>query len=354
MTSPTRLLAVIGIVAVLVGCTAAEPAPDNEPVAPPETTEAPTTTSLSVATSTALPSTENLNALYRIDRATLEQLPASEPLSIGDWAWGISSENGSWLALRVGTEENQFEEMHLVGVVIKDKGVLLGLRPKDAAEFWIEMGPVFKYSETDTVPGHYLSDTRPYGIGEFGQAGFRVGIYKDSRIRAKDAYRGFLVDLSATVYPVVADVTSQFEVYSLATAAYFTFPVIKRPFLSLKAGAKKVHGDFPFHEAAFVGGEPSERKLPYQRYGGDEAVYGSAELRIPVVGFPLILPIDIGVYVYGNSGRVYVDRQSPDGWHTSRGAGAWIGILNPSSGVEVDLGNYVGRNIVQAKIGFSF
>ncbi|RPH63428.1 MAG: hypothetical protein EHM89_04035 [Acidobacteria bacterium] len=218
----------------------------------------------------------------------------------------------------------------------------------------IEMGPVFKYSSTDTVPGHYLSDTRPYGIGEFGQAGFRVGIYKDSRIRAKDAYRGFLVDLSATIYPVMADVTSQFEVYSLATAAYFTFPVIKRPFLSLKAGAKKVHGDFPFHEAAFVGGEPSERKLPYQRYGGDEAVYGSAELRIPVVGFPLILPIDIGVYVYGNSGRVYVDRQSPDGWHTSRGAGVWIGILNPSSGVEVDLGNYVGRNIVQAKIGFSF
>lgn len=218
----------------------------------------------------------------------------------------------------------------------------------------VEMGLVFKHSSTDTVSGHYLSDTKPYGIGEFEQTGFRLGIYKDSRIRARDAYRGLLLDLSATVYPAVLDVTSQFEVYSLATAAYFTFPVIKRPFLSLKAGAKQVHAAFPFHEAAFVGGEPSERKLPYQRYGGDAALYGSAELRIPVVGFPFILPIDIGVYVYGNAGRVYVDRQSPDGWHTSRGAGVWIGILNPSSGVEVDLGNYVGRNIVQAKIGFKF
>jgi hypothetical protein len=73
-----------------------------------------------------------------------------------------------------------------------------------------------------------------------------------------------------------------------------------------------------------------------------------------VVGFPFILPIDIGLYVYGNAGRVYVDRLSPEGWHSSRGAGAWIGILNPSSGVDIDLGNYVGRNIVQAKIGFSF
>jgi len=218
----------------------------------------------------------------------------------------------------------------------------------------ISIGPVFMYSSTDTAAGNYLSDTKPYGIGDFGQAGLRLGLYRDSRIRARDAYRGLLLDLSATVYPAVLDVTSQFEVYSLATAAYFTFPVIKRPFLSLKAGASQVHGDFPFHEAAFIGGEPSERKLPHERYAGDAAIYGSAELRIPVVGFPFILPIDIGMYIYGNAGRVFVDRLSPDGWHSSRGAGVWIGILNPASGVEVDLGNYVGRNIVQAKIGFKF
>jgi hypothetical protein len=118
----------------------------------------------------------------------------------------------------------------------------------------------------------------------------RLGIYKDSRTRARDAYGGLLFDLSATVYPAVLDVTSQFEVYSLATAAYFTFPVIKRPFVSLKAGAKQVRGDFPYQEAAFIGGEPSERKLPFQRYAGDAAIYGSAELRIPVVDFPLYCP----------------------------------------------------------------
>jgi len=218
----------------------------------------------------------------------------------------------------------------------------------------IAVGPVFKSSTTDTVPGHFISDNQPYGVGDFGQLGFRVGLRKDSRIRQKDNYRGLMFDLSATTYPEVMDVTSQFEVYSVNTAAYLTFPIIKRPYLSLKAGASKVRGTFPFHEAAFVGGDPSERKLPYQRYAGDEAVYGSAELRIPVVGFAFILPIDIGVYVYSNTGRVYVQHESPDGWHTSSGAGVWIGILNPNSGVSVDLGNYVGRNIVQAKIGFKF
>lgn len=218
----------------------------------------------------------------------------------------------------------------------------------------IAVGAVFKSSVTDTVPGHFISDTQPYGVGDFDQLGFRVGLYKDSRIRQKDHYRGLLIDLTATTYPEMMDVTSQFEVYALNTAGYITIPMIKRPFFSLKAGASHVRGIVPFHESAFVGGEPSERKLPYQRYAGDTAYYGSAELRIPLFGFPLLVPIDVGTYVYTNTGRVYLDNQSPGGWHTSSGAGVWIGILNPMSGVSVDLGNYVGRNIVQAKIGFKF
>jgi hypothetical protein len=218
----------------------------------------------------------------------------------------------------------------------------------------IEIGPVFKWSSTETNAGNFLSDTNPYGIGDFSQLGFRLGISRDSRIRQRDAYRGFLVDLSAAVYPAMLDVKSPFEVYAVTTAGYYTFPVIKRPFLVLKGGAKQVRGDYPFHEAAFIGGEPSERHLPHQRYAGDASIYGSAELRIPVVDFAFVLPIDIGVYVYGNGSRVYVDRESPGGWHNSSGGGVWIGILNPSTGVDLDLGNYIGRNIVQTKIGFSF
>jgi len=218
----------------------------------------------------------------------------------------------------------------------------------------IVAGPVFKHSTTDMTPGRFLADTRPYGSGEFSQAGFRVGLYKDSRIRAKDAYSGLLIDLSATAYPEALDVTSPFEVYALHTAAYYTFPIIKRPFLSLKAGAQEVRGDFPFHEAAFVGGKPSERNLARERYAGDRSFYGSAELRLPLFGFAYMLPFDIGAYVYGDGGRVYLDDVSPGGWHHSHGAGVWIGILNPMSGVGVDLGNEVGRNIVQAKIGFEF
>jgi hemolysin activation/secretion protein len=204
------------------------------------------------------------------------------------------------------------------------------------------------------APGNYVADTQPYGSGEFSQAGFRVGLYKDSRIRAKDAYSGTLIDLSATAYPAALDVASPFEVYALNTHAYYTFPVIKRPFMSLKAGGQVVRGVFPFQEAAFIGGKPSERDIPRERYAGDQSLYGSAELRVPLFGFAYVLPFDFGTYIYADAGRVYLNGESPGGWHHSTGAGIWIGILNPFSGVSVDLGNEIGRNIVQAKIGFQF
>jgi len=218
----------------------------------------------------------------------------------------------------------------------------------------IMAGPVFKHSTTDMTPGRYVADTQPYGSGQFDQVGFRVGLYKDSRIRAIDAYSGTLVDLSATAYPAALDVASPFEVYALNTAAYYTFPIIKRPFLALKAGAQAVRGDFPFQEAAFIGGRPSERDIPRERYAGDRSIYGSAELRVPLFDIAYVLPFDFGTYIYADAGRVYLDGESPGGLHHSSGAGIWIGILNPFSGVNVDLGNAVGRNIVQAKIGFQF
>jgi len=101
---------------VLVGCTTAEQSLDTGPLALPETIETSTTTILSAATSTTQTTTESLNALHRIDRTTLEMLSGSEALSMGDWAWGISSANGSWLALQVGNEGDDVEEMHLIDV----------------------------------------------------------------------------------------------------------------------------------------------------------------------------------------------------------------------------------------------
>ncbi|MHB8078097.1 MAG: hypothetical protein ACYDIE_02415 [Candidatus Krumholzibacteriia bacterium] len=216
------------------------------------------------------------------------------------------------------------------------------------------LGPIVQYSTTAETPDRFLSEQRPYGSGRFGQAGLRLGLLSDGRDRARDPGRGFLLDLTATVYPAMWDVTSPFEVLAAATGSYWTLPVPVHPVLALRAGAKKVFGEFPFHEAAFIGGRASVRELDRERYAGDASLCGTAELQIPVAHFVFLLPIDFGVYGYGDAGRVYVDGASPGGWHTGTGVGFWIGILNPTTAVNLELGDQRGRSALRVRTGLSF
>ncbi|HEX6790521.1 MAG TPA: hypothetical protein VF247_04345 [Candidatus Krumholzibacteria bacterium] len=216
-------------------------------------------------------------------------------------------------------------------------------------------GPIVKYATVDST-GNYLSGVQPYGFGDFGQAGVRVGVFGDSRDHTNNPGRKILLDVSASYYPKVWDVKSDFTVLSAITATYIAIPRVPlvHPILALKAGGRKVYGDFPFHEAAFIGGRPTERDIPRERYAGDSSLYGTAELRVPIMKFPIVVPVDFGAYVYTDYGRVWVDSESPGGWHDTRGVGMWIGVLSPNASISVEKGEGLGGVGMQAKIGLSF
>ena len=216
------------------------------------------------------------------------------------------------------------------------------------------LGPMIQHSSTDSIPDRFISENRPYGFGDFGQAGLRLGLYSDGRNRSKDATRGLLLDATATLYPALWDVNSTFGVLSATGGLYITLPVPVHPILALRAGAKRVFGEFPFHEAAFIGGRGSVRRLDRERYAGDAALHGTAELQIPVAQFGLVLPLDVGVFGYADAGRVYLDGESPGGWHRGAGLGFWVGILNPATALSLEFGDQRGRTGVRIRTGLSF
>ena len=228
--------------------------------------------------------------------------------------------------------------------------VALALGPRSD----IFLGPIVQSSSTDRTRDSFLSQQRPYGFGHFGQAGLRLGLYSDSRNRSKDPSRGLLLDLTATVYPPVWDVASTFGTVAVNSGAYWGLPVPFRPVLAVRAGGKQVFGEFPFHEAAFIGGRASVRRLVRERLAGDAALYGSAELQLPLAHFAFVLPLDIGVYGYGDAGRVYLDGESPGGWHTGAGVGLWIGLLNPTTALSLEVGDQRRRNNPRVRTGLSF
>lgn len=99
------------------------------------------------------------------------------------------------------------------------------------------------------------------------------------------------------------------------------------PVLALRAGGETALGEFPFQEAAFLGGPGSLRGYPYQRFAGDAAAFGSAELRQPLGQVKLLVRGRLGVFALADAGRVWFDGESDGGWHTDVGGGLWFETL---------------------------
>jgi hypothetical protein len=90
-----------------------------------------------------------------------------------------------------------------------------------------------------------------------------------------------------------------------------------------------------------------------QRYAGDASLYYGSELRVPLAKFPFIIPLDVGALGFYDAGRVYVNGDSPGGWHSAAGGGLWFGFRNPGVNFNILLTNNPDRRVV-TNFGFAY
>jgi hypothetical protein len=218
----------------------------------------------------------------------------------------------------------------------------------------LTLGPLFQYTVTDSTPNRFVARTRPYGFDRFGEVGVQLGFHHGGIDSQGDPRRRVQVDLTAAFYPAVGDVTSAFEKLDAHAGAMFIIPIPTRPGLVLRAGATKLYGTFPFFESAFVGGDPTLRRLDPQRYAGDASVFAASELRVPLVSFAIIYPFAAGIIGTAEGGRVYVDGRSPGGWHTASGGGIWVGKANQSFILSCTVTNETGSRRPHCQTGLNF
>jgi hypothetical protein len=231
----------------------------------------------------------------------------------------------------------------------------------------VSVGPIVKYTVADSTASRFISTARPYGFRKFGQAGMQLRLTHDTRMapdtgrnRGGVNFTGSVtpplwgkLELTGSVYPKAMDVEETYENIEAVATAYLTFPILTKPVLALRAGGQKLFGDFPWFDAAFIGGSGSLRTEQRQRYAGDASAYGSAELRLPLFEFPFLLPANVGALGFADMARVYVDGESPGGWHRGLGGGLWLGMLNPGTNVNVIWTDNPDRRYL-VSLGFAF
>jgi hypothetical protein len=214
----------------------------------------------------------------------------------------------------------------------------------------------FEASETDTLPDepNLVSQTRPYGVGRFLHAGAEVAVRLDTRDSPGAATRGILVAGGAQFFPALLDVDQgNFGKVTGSASVYLPFSHSGNQTLALGIAAEKLWGNYPFYEAAFLGGPHMLRGFRTERFAGDAALLGRAEFRVLLGHLGLLVPWDVGVFAFADAGRVYEAGASPGGWHVSAGGGIWgaplyreftgnITLATSSEGIALYIGSGFG------------
>ena len=97
--------------------------------------------------------------------------------------------------------------------------------------------------------------------------------------------------------------------------------------LSLHLRGRKIWGDFPYQEAATLGGSSTLLGFAEDRFAGDASAFGNAEVRLALGQLPVAFPGTWGGFMLAEAGRVWYDRESSTEWHRSLGFGLWASIL---------------------------
>ena len=227
----------------------------------------------------------------------------------------------------------------------------------------LSVGPVFRYTTSEDSPEHFgeqgdedarlLSVTRPLGSGNFGQFGVSTEIRVGTS--SSDGSKGFGITARASVFPALLSVDAPFAKFEGEFRGGLRVPLPAKPALTMRVGGARVVGDFPFFEGAALGGSHTLRGFSYDRFVGDASVYAGADLRFPLGQLRALgRSATYGVMALTDAGRVYVDGQSPGGWHLDGGGGIWFQPSRSRAALQLVLVNSVEGTRLSGRFALPF
>ncbi|UWX67633.1 metallophosphoesterase [Empedobacter stercoris] len=117
---------------------------------------------------------------------------------------------------------------------------------------------------------------------------------------------------------------------------------------------KAIWGDFmEFYQMANLGGDQDLRGYRLGRFAGDKVFLQTSDLRFDALRFKAIVPLRLGVFVGADYGRVWLNGEDSDKWHSSMGGGLWInGAQSITATISYFKGEDPGRVVFGLNFGF--
>ncbi len=218
------------------------------------------------------------------------------------------------------------------------KGMVEGIEVDSTEGRFITTDPVFTASNDFT-----FHDRKFFGGVEFT---YKYESY-DNRVTPS---RGMIFRVKTEAKINIEETDQQYGYLNPHLGFYNALTTNRKLVLKTDVDAQILIGDeYQFYQAARLGGDNGLRGFREQRFAGRSAVVFNADLRYSFNKFKTgLLPLQLGVYGGTDYGRVWLDDEDSDKWHSSIGGGFWInavdavsgqlGIFNSEEGTRVSFG----------------
>ena len=206
----------------------------------------------------------------------------------------------------------------------------LGLEAELATGATVQLLPTADVVWVDPEEGTFLNQDGSFEVEPEVFAGGDAAITFHRADREVNPLHGFSWENRARVRAGVKNFEGTYATLT-SDLSFFLSPLLSpQVTLALRAGGQHVVGeDFPFYDAATIGGAERVRGFRRTRFSGRTAAFQNAELRLKVLSFQTYaVGGDLGLIGFADNGRVWVDGEDSSKWHQGYGGGLWINLFD--------------------------
>ena len=208
------------------------------------------------------------------------------------------------------------------------------LMRKAGKTFSFSLGPEYQFYGLDTIAntGRIIKNPAESGLSirsvsqDKSWLGGQLNIGMDTRNSSALPTRGINWQTTFKILDGLKNTNGSVTQLNTDMSLYMSFSRNPKVVLATRFGAGVNFGNnFEFFQAQYLGGTLNMRGFRKYRFAGKSMAYNNTDLRIKIADFRTYLfPGSIGLLFFHDIGRVWVDNDQSDTWHTGYGGGVYI------------------------------
>ncbi|MCK5154458.1 MAG: BamA/TamA family outer membrane protein, partial [Spirochaetales bacterium] len=213
----------------------------------------------------------------------------------------------------------------------------LGIHPelsKTINNNTFSLGLFYQQYNIEETPERFISDIPANGLDpeifeNQDYTGINARYQFDTRNSQTLPTRGLYWNTNASFYYDLDNAGKTFNQFTSELSLFMSFKKPYRTVFAFRVGGNMNLGDYEFFQASSLGGKTNLRGYRATRFSGDASLYQNSEIRFKLFKFSTYISKgELGVLVFNDIGRVWLEGENSNRWHHGYGGGIWASPFN--------------------------